>query len=446
MMYKNLYSSSLNIKIIFHRSLLILPALASAYDIQLQKYSSYNIIEQLQKKEVLNKELERNLTYAVAIASFVRLKMYSSAKGQNDYITNKYIGTHQSPLHDVIDQVGAEPLLEFLASLHHLQAKVMFSSLTDDELLEMRFRFMDDLFLHEQILQEWKQIQTDNTNILRRTIDASADLGKFDDMIECCYRLALQDCNDEDFVSNKQYSALYLSFIEYYVTHRFAAGCLWDAINFIEQKPNLLQLHKNQEFFDSNLCDVFLAYFRLGVINLDLGDYKDAQVYLEKANCIHCEHIADFDTNNYLLDSKINLLFHLGKCHTLLGNLDKGLSLLEKSLTIVERETQNDLYRFLLHLYHMSWNFLIDGKLCKALDFINCAIDIIDKDKCIDEEDFDDIRAHQHYVTLLQKKVMSSSFLLYQYRFNHKLTPWGYPNEGITAQVSLCLHDLLFLC
>lgn len=149
----------------------------------------------------------------------------------------------------------------------------------------------------------------------------------------------------------------------------------------------------------------------------------------------------EFDKNNNLLYDKIQLLYYAGRCYTLQGDCSNGLSLLKTSLQIVENKMPNNLHRLVYRLYHISWNWLISGKLSNALHCINRAVEILETEN--NDEDYDFVRIHQTYVVELQNKFVIPSLFLHQYRFNFKLTPEGFPSDRITSEVTLLLDDLL---
>ena len=61
-MNNNFLSSSTNLKLIFHRSLLILSSLGRAHDINLHGMSNYDIVDALHEKGVLDEKWAQNLT------------------------------------------------------------------------------------------------------------------------------------------------------------------------------------------------------------------------------------------------------------------------------------------------------------------------------------------------------------------------------------------------
>ena len=104
---------------------------------QLHEASNYTIIDELQKTGLLDEKWARKLKLAVAVVAVVRLKMYSSSKGQDDFIKNQLLETtRRSAFHEVIEEVGAKPLLAFLTSLFYIQAKVTVGYVSDNALLQ----------------------------------------------------------------------------------------------------------------------------------------------------------------------------------------------------------------------------------------------------------------------------------------------------------------------
>jgi len=441
-MTNDFFSSSTNLKLIFYRSLLILPALGTAYGVQLHELTSYNVIDELNGKGFLDDEWAQNMKIAVAVASLIRLSIYSRKKGQDDFIdANKSLSIFQTTaFHDIIMAVGAESLLHFLTSLYYIQTKVKKGYFEEDELLEMRFGFMEVLRLHQQIVNEWKMINTNNSFILRVTIQAMLALKMNDELIECCDKLVMQECNDYEYVFNREWAAAFLSNIQQFNTHMIAFSYLQDAVKVIELNDTFQALAPNEKFYNSKLYNAFKTYRLHGRFNLNLGNYEDAQQHFNKSWEIYDQHETEFDKNNNLIYNKIKLCYDSGRCYTSCGNFDKGLSLLMKSLEIVENKMPNDLQSFVHNLYYISWNLLISGKLNEALCYINRAVDILDEN---DDEGSNDIRIHQIYIIVLQNKVVSPSLLLHQYRYNSKLTPEGKPSVDITSQVAFLLEDLL---
>ena len=208
----------------------------------------------------------------------------------------------------------------------------------------------------------------------------------------------------------------------------------------IELNPDFHQLNNDEKFYDSKQHRAFKTYWLLGRINLDLGNYNEANAYLSKAWEIYDQHETEFDKNNNLINDKMNLCYEAGICHTSRRNFDKGLSLLMKSLEIIENKRPNDLQKLLFRLYHISWNLLISGKLNDALSFTNRAVDILNEN---DDERYNALRDDQQFVVKLQNKFVSPSLLLHQYRYNSKLTSEGKPDVEITSEVTLLLEDML---
>jgi len=224
---------------------------------------------------------------------------------------------------------------------------------------------------------EWKMIDTNNTSILRVSIKALTATGLHEEMVACCDKLMKQECNDEDYVHNRYWAANFLLNIEQYNTHMTALSYLQDAVEAIERNDAFQTLAPNEKFYQSKLHYAFRTYYRLGRIKLELGNYEDAQQHFNKLWEIHDQYETEFDKNNELVNEKIHLLYESGCCYTSCGNFDKGLSLLMKSLEIVENKMPNDLESIVFCLYHISWNLLINGKLNDALCYINRAVDIL---------------------------------------------------------------------
>jgi len=184
---------------------------------------------------------------SVAVASMIRLKVYCGTAGQNDFVeTNESLISFQtSPFHEIKKAVGCEAALNYLITMFHIQRKIIYGYATDTQLLERRFRFMHDLRLHQQIVNEWKNIQTDNTYILRITIQAMSALRLHDDVITCCNKLITTDATDEDYVRHRYWAAGFLTYINQYKTHIIAADYLREAVNVIERNQQFQQLAEN---------------------------------------------------------------------------------------------------------------------------------------------------------------------------------------------------------
>ena len=304
----------------------------------------------------------------------------------------------------------------FLFYTLYIQTKVSYGFVTDHLVNLMRFSFMEDLQLHQQIVHEWKNNDVKDIFILRIAIKAMQVTGQHQEMIVCCEKLIKQEeCDHVNFVFNSHWAATHLSNLHRYHTHMIAVSYLQDAVKVINRNPDFHQLSNGEEFYQSKLYHAFMTYYELGRVNLYLANFCEARNCLSKAMGIQDQYEAEFDRNADLEYKKIRLQYYAGQCCTLQADLDEGLNLLMKSLESVENKMSNNLHLLVGHLYHISWNLLISGRPNDAICYINRAVDILDEN---DDADNNSIRVHQRCVADLQSEDMSPSLLLFRYRYN----------------------------
>jgi len=169
---------------------------------------------------------------------------------------------------------------------------------------------------------------------------------------------------------------------------------LMEAVNCIERNQQFQQLAKNEKFYNSALDYTFGIYCQLGRVNVELGEYDNAEVQLKKALMIHAKYESDFNKNPELMYQKILLFYYTGRCYTFQDKLERGLEFLQQSLDLTKEHQPHNLGHLVHCLYDISWNQLIGGELHDALVTINESVNILDRN----EANSDKIRSHQKYI------------------------------------------------
>ena len=144
--------SKFNLKRVLYRSTTIfLSIIADFHDIK--RMSSFDIIEELAKKNIVNEDGKRKLEFAISIACEARLKAYLMRKRQDDWIALKNTSSSESgnEIRRLIDFIGAQSIVEYCETACQLQDYVRKIILLDSACDPLTLDLTDDNALRAEI-------------------------------------------------------------------------------------------------------------------------------------------------------------------------------------------------------------------------------------------------------------------------------------------------------
>ena len=114
-------SKEFNLKQVMYRSTtLFISALGRAYNIRAT--SSFDIIEQLERKSEISENAKHSLMHAVATACKIRLKWYTKCQRQNDVVQNN-TGT-ETAIKMLLDLATKENIISYFQTAYALQCDI----------------------------------------------------------------------------------------------------------------------------------------------------------------------------------------------------------------------------------------------------------------------------------------------------------------------------------
>ena len=192
-------SSKWNIKRVIYRSTtLFVSALGRLHKIE--KCSCFQIIDELQARKEIDKEVAQRLSFAIAVACETRLKVYLLKHSQDDYVGNRRFYTNDNKvIQQLCTLIGEESLGEYFVTARQLQ--LFFSKITSIKnglyfrssvLNRLKLFFMLDL--HNLIQTEWQKYRQDrdlnvHTGICFRVACSFIKNGKFTEALAICSSL-----------------------------------------------------------------------------------------------------------------------------------------------------------------------------------------------------------------------------------------------------------------
>ncbi|XP_076816385.1 uncharacterized protein LOC143462204 [Clavelina lepadiformis] len=159
-------SSKCNIKQVLYRSTsLFISALGRFYSVD--EGSSFVIIERLLESGIIDQDLAHRLSYAVAIACEVRLKIYMSKGGQDDYVIQNevYDMFFNNITKQLAKNIGEKSMVDYFMIADSLQRalrsdnKLMKTHFEVTPQPERTFQLLDLLGFYEQCISEWEIFQ-----------------------------------------------------------------------------------------------------------------------------------------------------------------------------------------------------------------------------------------------------------------------------------------------
>ena len=152
-----------NIKRVIYRSItLFVSALGRLHLIE--KYSSFEIIDELFSKEKMEKENAEKFLFAIAIACEIRLKVYMSKKSQNDYVGDRRHQMKENRItRELSELVGEQSIGDYFLAVQTFQFLLQRNDFEHKPLPEdqphAKFSTLFLLDLHDLVLAEWESYQ-----------------------------------------------------------------------------------------------------------------------------------------------------------------------------------------------------------------------------------------------------------------------------------------------
>ena len=318
-------SSKCDIKrMVYRGSTLFISALGRLFSIK--ENSCFKIVEVMLQRGIITETAAHRLSYAVAIACEVRLKVYLSKNGQDDIFgTRDFDVAENRTLKELIDLVGEQSIADYFTIVHTLQMALRGNNpellKTLDHTTKDRFIVLNSLDLKTLFDREWKEY---HQNIKSNSLNDEYITGKIWEGTmkykEGRFSEALDIFAELDEM-NVQNPLLKCEII------RNRAGVLHDGRDFQKAirycREKIEDLKKLQ--FDSVARPLCHLYVLLGNCNRYLGLYKKAiSVYQDFLVCADQVDPATRKTP-FANKDEAACYFGLGECHLNLDDFDSAI-------------------------------------------------------------------------------------------------------------------------
>ena len=158
-------SENWNIKRVIYRSITLFVSTLGRLHL-IEKYSSFEIIDELLSKKKIEQENAEKFVFAVAVACEIRLKVYMSKKSQNDYVGDRRHQMNENKITRKLSElVGEQSIGDYFLAVEAFQFLLQRNDFEHKLFLENRlhakFRTLFMLDLHNLVLAEWERYQKD---------------------------------------------------------------------------------------------------------------------------------------------------------------------------------------------------------------------------------------------------------------------------------------------
>jgi len=406
--YTSLFSmtESINLKLTFYRSQLFLSSLGRLH--KLYSMSNFDVVAKLYDIGFLSKKQQHMICFMLSVSCMVRYKVYMRKDSQDDLTRTNTGRTFWdiSSMHEVMTAVGDKAVSDFFHILwkchgfiKHLNegGKVTpWKTIPDDPLssLANKMTILTNLNLHDMVSKEYQSVRNilsseresskvdieQEVNILCCAIEAMNRQGNDKQLIICCDQLVNLRLHDPvKEVTNLHFVANYLNNPpQKFYKVQMALSHLNSALKKIERyQSHFSRLGPDQKFYKSPLYYAFQTYKIVGGTHIHLGNYKQADSYLQKALEISASHEVEFEKDVRLVFERLSLLEYLGQCK--LSMNQESILYFDKALALARKHRPFDLEQQGTPLFHKSWALFIDGRVEEALVCLNEVTDLYKK-------------------------------------------------------------------
>ncbi|CAK8677672.1 unnamed protein product [Clavelina lepadiformis] len=177
--------------------------------------SCFDMIQELEQKQIIDKIDGHLLSYAVAVACQVRLKLYSSKDSQHDILGTEYFynDTDQSILKELISILGEKSLVDYFQITHSVQEALQDEDNIHSPKLNIKYpqhRLFTLLHLfkqNEQVIAKWEQYKETSLDknvhadeiLIRETVaSAYESMGLYEEALHVTEWFKLKHFQDAD--------------------------------------------------------------------------------------------------------------------------------------------------------------------------------------------------------------------------------------------------------
>ena len=297
----------------------------------IHKNSSFDIINCLLEKNIINESTAHRLCYAVSIACETRLKVYMEKKGQDDFYGDEsYEYDERKTLMQLIDLIGEQSLADYLIiayAWHKAIKQNNIDSLYEATIKEFyKFQILLNFDLRERFEYEWENyFQTESLDPNVETFFILYTVAKMSMRKENCpealkiFQMLSVFTQNHNLEQNDSEIACNMPVLIADSLHE-QTQCLVvlnrydEALAFIEKvQAQLQQMNLVEDAYNFNLGSVL--YYK-GRSLKNIGQYEVAIKSYEQS----LQHLARCDTP-FKKNTIINNHFGLSLCHYKIGNI-----------------------------------------------------------------------------------------------------------------------------
>ena len=356
---------TINIKqLVYRSSTLFVAALASIHDIS--ESSCFNIIQQMTDRKIISQTTKVKLSYAVAIACEMRLRVYMEEKSQCDNPIN--LNESDENIKKFVSIVGVKNTINYFQIAYCLQCEVAkhlnFTKLhfySDPQLINITIKLafgmkllqpisniqinvawslknfsFDDCIqkLETKNCSNYKIIKEDfyfNQELIRALAFRLLEANIFDEALEL-YRQLLAAFNEEEREKNTNRNIAWI-----YMKISLCFNRLHKYNDSAENLMKAIKIYLLTTLDQETDNDLAVAFNNIGSVLLYIHQYIDASIYLEKSLKIYQQISANFRKN----DDVANVFNNIGCCLVKMQQYDNALIHLKQSLEIKKNISPN---------------------------------------------------------------------------------------------------------
>ena len=400
-------SSSINIKVLFYRSItLFITALGQIYGIHAS--SSFDIIEELATEKRITKYAKHKLMFAVALACELRLKWYMKCKRQNDTIESE--SNNKTAVELLLNIVRKPNIFMFFQTAYALQCDIskrmvlkkkhfytnpnifscnlhlVFGKMKDIDSIkiddkESNLNILTYLKNFDEVMKQFENAKKSNKK--SKNFNKSLAL-TMHNIGHCLLKMNKHDEALEylqQAMKIQEQVSLNLNTDENFARTLHEIGCCLLNMNKHDEALEYLQRAmkiKKQVSLDINTDKSFAVKLKIiGCCLLDMNKHDEALEYLQRAMKTEEQVSLDLNTD----ESFARTLQTIGRCLVDMNKHDEALEYLQLAMKIKEQVSLNINAdkSFALTLHEIGRCFLSMKKYHEALEYLQRAIKIIEQ-------------------------------------------------------------------
>ena len=356
---------TINIKqLVYRSSTLFVAALASIHNIS--ESSCFDIIQKMTDRNIISQTTIVKLSYAVAIACEMRLRVYMKEKSQCDNPIE--LNESDENIKKFVSIVGVKNTINYFQIAYCLQSEVAkqlnFTKLhfySDPRLINITIKLafgmkllqpISDIqfnvdwnmkhFSFDNCIQKLETENCSNCEIIKEEFHFNQELIRvlafrllkasiFDEALELYQQLLAAFNKDEmEKTTNRNIAWIYMK----------VSLCLDRLQNYNDSAENLMKaikIYLLTTLDQETDKDLAVAFNNIGSVLLYVHRYIDASIYLERLLKIHKQISANFQKN----DNVANIFTNIGCCLIKMHQYDNALIHLKQSLEIKKKISPN---------------------------------------------------------------------------------------------------------